>query len=90
MKIEISDVELYKPYRLAFMQREDDAGFLMFLNKDSKPLVLEHNPRIDSVSVHRWHRHLSKNETLDLIRYKDLRYVIRKIFDARSRHYDEI
>jgi hypothetical protein len=85
MEMTLDEVELYKPYRFSWL----DEGFIIFLDRvRDNNLVVEHNPKINSVSIHRWRptagmgKHMKR--MFDLKDFKDYHYVVKKFFDVAS------
>ncbi len=85
--MKIKDTKLYKPYSIVY-GNEKNKSFLMFLNHAEKPLTMEHNSLINSLSIHRWLDLNAKvlGKTIhetdhNFVPFEDLQYVIRTIFE---------
>jgi len=91
----VKDVELYRPYRIPM--DEDNNSFVMFLNRDKEPIMLEHNHRISSISMHRWkatydqnapgHWRYISDQDLKLEPFKDYRYLVKTLFESIHKNW---
>ena len=81
MELTIDQIKLYQPYRLAGLQFKDEMSFMIVMDRKKRPLILEHNPNINSVAIHRW-RPETEREVYNLEEYKNLQYVIKILFEA--------
>jgi hypothetical protein len=93
--MKVKDVELFRPYRIPM--DGDNKSFFMFLSKEKEPVMLEHNHRISSISMHRWKatydsrapgnwRYISDQE-LDLEPFKDFRYLVKTLFESIHKNW---
>jgi hypothetical protein len=88
--MKVKDVELFRPYRIPM--DGDNKSFIMFLNREKEPIVLEHNHRISSIYMHRWKASYDSripgnwryivDQELDLVPYKKYNYLIKTLFES--------
>ena len=84
MELTISQIKLGQPYKLAGIKAENIIPFMVFLNREKNPLVLELNPLTGTAMVYEMESIMptGKKKLYYLEEYKDLRYVIKTLFKA--------
>lgn len=94
----VKDVELYRPYRIP--DDKDNKSFVLFVNKDKEPIVLEHNHRISSMYMHRWKATYNSTSPLttkweyiidkeiDFIPFTNYRYLIQSLFESTHKTFE--